>query len=57
MLQDNDLGEDSGDKIGTSLIQNKTLKNLKITDNKIKNKGAKTIIENAENLRSLDLSK
>lgn len=57
ILQDNDLGEESGDKIGTSLIQNKSLQKLKIAENKIRNKGAKSILENAEKLHSLDLSK
>jgi Ran GTPase-activating protein (RanGAP) involved in mRNA processing and transport len=57
ILQDNELGEDSGDKIGSALIQNKTLEKLKISDNKIKNKGAKSILENADKLTSLDLSK
>jgi Ran GTPase-activating protein (RanGAP) involved in mRNA processing and transport len=57
ILQDNELGETAGEKIGSSLIQNKTLKKLKIAENKIKNKGAKSILENAEKLLSLDLSK
>lgn len=57
ILQDNELGEDAGDKIGTSLIQNKTLQKLKLAENKIKNKGARTILEYADRLNSLDLSK
>lgn len=56
ILQDNDLGEDSGDKIGAALIQNKTLRKLVLSDNKIKNKGARSIIENGSALISLDLS-
>ena len=56
ILQENLLGEDSGTKIGIALIQNKTLKKLVISNNKIKNKGARAIIENAEELISLDLS-
>ena len=56
ILQDNFLGEESGTKIGIALIQNKTLKKLVISKNKIKNKGARAIIENAEELISLDLS-
>ena len=56
ILQDNLLGEDSGTKIGIALIQNKTIKKLVISKNKIKNKGARAIIENAEELISLDLS-
>lgn len=56
ILQDNELGEDAGDKIGSSLIQNKTLVKLKIAENKLKNKGAKSIIENGGRLKSLDLS-
>ena len=50
------MGEDSGSKIGIALIQNKTLKKLVISNNKIKNKGARAIIENSEELISLDLS-
>jgi hypothetical protein len=57
ILQDNDLGEDSAEKIGSSLIQNKMLRKLVISDNKIKNKGAKSILENSDQLISLDLSK
>ncbi len=57
VLQDNELGEESGDKIGTSLIQNKALQKLKIAENKIRNKGAKSILDNADKLLSLDLSK
>ena len=56
ILQENLLGEDAGDKIGTSLIQNETLKKLVLSDNKIRNKGARSIIENANNLISIDLS-
>ena len=56
ILQENLLGEDSGIKIGVALSQNKTLKKLVISNNKIKNKGAKAIIENSRNLISLDLS-
>ena len=56
ILQDNELGEDSGDKIGASLIQNKSIKKLVVSDNKIKNKGARSIIENGSSLISLDLS-
>ena len=55
ILQDNELGEDSGDKIGASLIQNKCIKKLVVSDNKIKNKGARSIIENGSSLISLDL--
>lgn len=57
ILQDNELGEDAADKIGSSLIQNKMLKKLVISDNKVKNKGAKSILENSDQLVSLDLSK
>lgn len=57
ILQDNELGDAAGEKIGSSLIQNKTLKKLKISENKIKNIGAKSILDNAENLTTLDLSK
>jgi len=57
VLQDNELGEDSGEKLGSALIQNKSLTKLKIAENKIKNKGAKSILENSEKLTSLDLSK
>ena len=56
ILQDNELGEDSGDKIGASLIQNKTLRHLVIADNKIKNKGARSIIENGSHLVSINLA-
>ena len=56
ILQDNELGEDSGDKIGASLIQNKSIKKLVVSDNKIKNKGSRSIIENGSSLISLDLS-
>ena len=56
ILQENLLGEDSGTKIGISLIQNRTLKKLVISNNKIKNKGARAIIENGRELVSLDLS-
>ena len=56
ILQENLLGEDAGDKIGTSLIQNTTLKKLVISDNKIRNRGARSIIENATNLVSVNLS-
>ena len=56
ILQENLLGEESGTKIGIALIQNKTLKKLVISNNKIKNKGARAIIENAQELISLDLS-
>ena len=51
------MGEDSAEKIGSSLIQNKMLRKLVISDNKIKNKGAKSILENSDQLISLDLSK
>jgi Ran GTPase-activating protein (RanGAP) involved in mRNA processing and transport len=57
ILQDNELGEDSAEKIGSSLIQNKMLRKLVISDNKVKNKGAKSILENSDQLVSLDLSK
>ena len=57
VLQDNELGEDSGEKLGSALIQNKSLTRLKIAENKIKNKGAKSILENSDKLVSLDLSK
>ena len=56
ILQENLLGEDAGDKIGAALIQNETLKKLVISDNKIKNKGARSILENGNSLVSLDLS-
>ena len=56
ILQENLLGEESGTKIGVALIQNRTIKKLVISRNKIKNKGARAIIENAEELVSLDLS-
>ena len=56
ILQENFLGEDAGDKIGTALIENKTLKKLVISDNKIRNKGARSILENGVNLISVDLS-
>jgi Ran GTPase-activating protein (RanGAP) involved in mRNA processing and transport len=56
ILQDNELNEESAEKIGSSLIQNKTLKKLKISDNKIKNKGAISILENGNKLISLNLS-
>ena len=56
ILQENLLGEESGTKIGIALLQNKHLKKLVISNNKIKNKGAKAIIENSKNLISLDLS-
>ena len=56
ILQENLLGEDSGTKIGIALIQNRTLKKLVISNNKIKNKGARAIIENGRELVSLDLS-
>ena len=56
ILQENLLGEDAGDKIGAALIQNEGLKKLVISDNKIKNKGARSILENGSNLVSLDLS-
>lgn len=55
-MQDNELGEDAADKIGCALIQNKCLKKLVLADNKIKNKGAKSILENADQLAVLDLS-
>jgi len=38
------------------LIENKTLKKLVISDNKIRNKGARSILENGVNLISIDLS-
>ena len=56
ILQENLLGEDAGEKIGSALIQNHTLKKLVISDNKIRNKGARSIIENGLSLISLDLS-
>ena len=56
ILQENLLGEDAGDKIGAALIQNEHLKKLVISDNKIRNKGARSIIENGNNLISIDLS-
>ena len=56
ILQENLLGEESGTKIGIALLQNKCLKKLVISNNKIKNKGAKAIMENARGLISLDLS-
>ena len=56
ILQENLLGEDAGDKIGAALIQNETLKKLVVSDNKIKNKGARSILENGNSLISLDLS-
>jgi Ran GTPase-activating protein (RanGAP) involved in mRNA processing and transport len=57
VLQDNELGEDAADKIGSALIQNKTLTKLTITDNKIKNRGARSILDNADRLVALNLSK
>ena len=56
ILQENNLGEDAGDKIGAAFIKNKTLKKLVISSNKIKNKGARSIIENGNSLISIDLS-
>ena len=56
ILQENLLGEDAGDKIGAALIENTTLKKLVISDNKIKSKGARSIIEYGNNLISVDLS-
>ena len=56
ILQEKLLGEDAGDKIGAALIQNETLKKLVLSDNKIKNKGARSIIENGSSLISIDLS-
>ncbi len=55
-LQDNELDEEAGDKIGSALIQNKILSRLKVADNKIKNKGAKSILDNGDKLVSIDLS-
>ncbi len=57
ILQDNDLGEDAAEKIGAALIQNTSLKKLHITDNRVNNKGARSIIENAVKLNSLNLTK
>jgi len=57
ILQDNELGEDAADKIGSALIQNKTLRKLVLADNKIKNIGARSILENADLLTSIDLSR
>lgn len=57
VLSDNELGPDAGEKIGSALIQNVNLKHLVISSNKIGNKGVKSILENAEKLKSLDLSK
>ena len=56
ILQENLLGEDAGDKIGAALIQNECLKKLVISDNKIRNKGARSILENGNSLISIDLS-
>ena len=56
ILQENLLGDDAGDKIGTALIKNSVLKKLVISDNKIKNRGARSIIENGTNLISINLS-
>jgi Ran GTPase-activating protein (RanGAP) involved in mRNA processing and transport len=56
ILQDNDLGETNVEKIGSALIQNTTLRKLKIADNKIKNKGAYSILQNSYNLVNLNLS-
>jgi len=57
ILQDNELGEESGEKIGSALIQNKSLNKFKVAENKIRNRGAKSILENGEKIVSLDLSK
>ena len=56
ILQENLLGDDAGDKIGTALIKNNTLKKLVVSDNKIKNRGARSILENGTNLISINLS-
>jgi Ran GTPase-activating protein (RanGAP) involved in mRNA processing and transport len=56
ILQDNELGEESGEKIGSALIQNKFISKLILADNKIKNKGARAILEHANKLTTLDLS-
>lgn len=56
ILQDNELGEESADKIGSALIKNKILSKLKISDNKIRNRGAKTILENGDRLVSINLA-
>ena len=56
ILQENLLGDDAGDKIGTALIKNSTLKKLVVSDNKIKNRGARSILENGTNLISINLS-
>ena len=50
------MGEEAGDKIGAALIQNESLKKLVISDNKIRNKGARSILENGNGLISIDLS-
>ena len=56
ILQENLLGEDAGDKLWAALIQNENLKKLVISDNKIRNKGARSILENGNGLISIDLS-
>ena len=57
LLQDNELGEDNGEKLGAALFENKDIKKLKISENKLKNRGAKSILENALNLVAMNLSK
>ena len=56
-LQDNDLGEDNGEKLGAALFENKEIKKLKVSENKLRNKGAKAILENSLNLVALNLSR
>lgn len=56
ILEDNELGPESAEKIGSSLIKNRTLKHLVITRNKIKDRGAKGILINASRLVSLNLA-
>ena len=57
ILNDNDVGKDGGDCIGIALSQNMTLKNLTVAENELRTEGAISILENAVNLETLDLSK
>ena len=57
ILEDNDLGSDGGECFGLALTQNQSLKHLRITENDLKTEGSIFIINNSQNLESLDLSK
>ena len=56
-MQDNDIGYRGADIISQALKQNKSLKTLKISQNKIQTEGAEQIIKSNFSLENFDIGR